>query len=167
MAGVVPGRSVPVQRSVLSRGAGRPVAVQREGVQRRVPFPSVVVRRMDGSVGRRPAADRQQPAGVPAIYAYRSVLAGTVGKSVRQVSITNAIKIIFVLYARVCIYIMCVRIFFTVKYLIRARYLYAADARYLSISYVHRRFLKVYPSRRLYAFREDRKIFASRTETDA
>lgn len=86
MVSVVPGRAVPMQRPVLPRGAGRPVAVQRQGVQRRFPVPPVVVRRVDGSAGRRPTTDRQQSAGVLAVHAYRSVLAGSVGKSVRQVS---------------------------------------------------------------------------------
>lgn len=58
MVSVVPGRAVSMQRPVLPRGAGRPVVVQRQGIQRRFPVPPVVVRRVDGSVGRRPTPDR-------------------------------------------------------------------------------------------------------------
>lgn len=86
MAGVLSGRAVPVQGPVLPRGAGRPVAVRRQGVQRRFSVPVVVVRRVDGGAGRRPAAHSQQPAGVPAVHAHGPVLAGTPGKGVRQVS---------------------------------------------------------------------------------
>lgn len=86
VAGVLSGRAVPVQGPVLPRGPGRPVAVRRQRVQRRFSVPVVVVRRVDGSAGRRPAAYSQQPAGVPAVHAHRPVLAGTPGKGVRQVS---------------------------------------------------------------------------------
>lgn len=86
MAGVLSGRAVPLQRPVLPGGARRPVAVHRQGVQRRVPVPVVVVWRVDGGVSRRPAAHRQQPSGIPAVHAHRSVLARAFGKGIRQVS---------------------------------------------------------------------------------
>lgn len=49
---------------------------------------------MDGSAGRRSAADGQQPVGVLTIYAHRSVLARIVGKSIRKVSITQTADLI-------------------------------------------------------------------------
>lgn len=102
MASFVPGRAVPLQRPVLPRGAGRPVVVKRQGVQRRFPVPPVVVRRVDGSAGRRPTPDRQQSAGVLAVYAYRSVLAGAVGKSVRQVSTEPSKTTVYIIYYNTC-----------------------------------------------------------------
>lgn len=48
MAGVLSGRSLPLQRPILPSGTRRPVAVCRQGVQRGIPVSVMVVRRMDG-----------------------------------------------------------------------------------------------------------------------
>lgn len=85
MAGVLPGRFVPEQRTVLQGGARRSV-LQWRAVFRSVSFPVMVVWRVDGSARRRSAANRTRKVGFPAIAALRPFLAWIIRKGVRKVS---------------------------------------------------------------------------------
>lgn len=94
MARLVPGRAAPQQGSLLQSGTGRPRFRQRWGtpgftdrrVRGGVQVSIMVVRRVGGGPRRRQIAGGSREAGFRAESSQRSVLAGAVGESVRQVS---------------------------------------------------------------------------------
>lgn len=99
MAGVVSGCVAPQQGPILQGGTSRPRLRERRGtsrladrrVRRGLQVSSVVVRRVGGSSRGRSTAGGSRQIGLRPESPQRSVLAGTAGESVRQVSTVSII----------------------------------------------------------------------------
>lgn len=102
MAGVMPGRAASQQGPVLQGGASRPRFRERRRapgladrrVRRSLQVSTVVVRRVGRGSRRRPTARGPRQTGLRPESPQRSVLAGTAGESVRQVSFVPIIVLL-------------------------------------------------------------------------